>query len=108
MTGAGIDAVRAALDGLRDRGRRRLGGSPAADLAIDRVFAVKGRGTVVTGSLRGGPLARGDTLRLVPGDGTVRVREVQVHGRPSTVEGGGRTALNLAGVDADELHRGMC
>ena len=77
-------------------------------LAIDRVFAVKGRGAVVTGTLRGGPLARGDTLRLVPGDRDVRVREIQVHGAAvDRVEGGGRTALNLAGIGTDELHRGM-
>ena len=52
----------------------------------------------MTGTLRGGPLARGATLRIVPGDGRVRVREVQVHGAPvEEVAGGGRTALNLAG-----------
>src|SRR4029453_15799814 len=41
-------------------------GAPPAQLAIDRAFSVKGRGVVVTGSLRGGPLSRGDRLRLVP------------------------------------------
>ena len=106
-TGAGLDDVRAALAGVA---------APSADpeparpptLAIDRVFAVKGRGAVVTGSLRGGPLGRGDTLRLVPGDRDVRVREVQVHGSTvDGVEGGGRTALNLAGIGIDDLHRGM-
>jgi selenocysteine-specific elongation factor len=72
------------------------------------VFTVKGRGVVVTGTLRGGPLGRGDTLRVVPGDGLVRVREIQVHGASvETVDEGGRTALNLAGVEAAELHRGM-
>ncbi len=69
---------------------------------------MKGRGVVVTGTLRGGPLHRGDTLRLVPGDRTARVREVQVHGSPvDAVEAGGRTALNLVGVEATALHRGM-
>ena len=61
-----------------------------ARLAIDRVFAVKGRGVVVTGTLRGGPLARGATLRLVPGDRSARVREVQVHN--ATVEAPDRAA----------------
>ncbi len=66
VTGEGLEAVRAALDGLRARPPARLRRPPT--LAIDRVFSVKGRGAVVTGTLRGGPLARGDTLRLVPGD----------------------------------------
>ncbi len=77
-------------------------------LAIDRVFAVRGRGTVVTGSLRGGRLTRGTALRLVPGERAIRARELQVHGAPvEAVDGGGRTALNLAGVEAAELSRGF-
>jgi selenocysteine-specific elongation factor len=75
-------------------------------LAIDRVFAVKGRGTVVTGSLRGGAVRAGDVLRLVPGGREVRVREVQERGSTVAAAGGGRTALLLAGVDADDLRRG--
>jgi selenocysteine-specific elongation factor len=105
-TGEGLDDVRSALISLRDR-------VPLADrpptLAIDRVFSVKGRGVVVTGTLRGGPLARGDSLRLLPGDGrTPRIREIQTHGvTVARVDRGGRTALNLVGVDATELYRGM-
>jgi selenocysteine-specific elongation factor len=105
VTGAGLDEVRARLAGLA---AAVAAPSRPATLAIDRVFAVKGRGAVVTGTLRGGPLARGDTLRLVPGDRDVRVREIQVHGTAvDAVDGGGRTALNLAGIGIDELHRGM-
>ncbi len=76
-------------------------------LPIDRAFAVKGRGTVVTGSLRGRPVEAGTALRTVPGDRSVRVREVQVHG--STVEraGPGRVALNLAGTEGLDPHRGL-
>jgi selenocysteine-specific elongation factor len=105
VTGAGVDALREALVALT--ARVRLPSRPPT-LAIDRVFSVKGRGVVVTGTLRGGPLHRGDTLRLVPGDRTTRVREVQVHGVPvDAVEAGGRTALNLVGVEVPALHRGM-
>ncbi len=105
ITGEGLDAVRAALDRMR-AAHRPVARPPT--LAIDRVFSVKGRGAVVTGTLRGGPLAPGDTLRLVPGEREVRVREVQVHGAAvDGVAGGGRTALNLAGIGVDELHRGM-
>jgi selenocysteine-specific elongation factor len=106
LTGAGVDAVRDAVLVLRDQ--VRLPDRPAT-LAIDRVFTAKGRGVVVTGTLRGGPLARGDTLRLIPSDGSrARIREIQVHGSPvDRVERGGRTALNLAGVEPAALHRGM-
>ncbi len=105
-TGTGLDAVLAALADLAESMVGRVARRPPT-LAIDRVFAIKGRGTVVTGTLRGGPLARGDTLRLVPGDRDVRVREIQVHGSTvERVETGGRTALNLGGASLDELHRG--
>ncbi|MEO8437867.1 MAG: selenocysteine-specific translation elongation factor [Chloroflexota bacterium] len=110
VSGEGIDAVRSALIDLRDqvvRTAARTDPRPGTRLAIDRVFAVKGRGAVVTGTLRGRPLARGATLRLVPGDGSVRVREVQVHGAAVEVAEPGRTALNLAGIEARELHRGF-
>ncbi|HEX2469790.1 MAG TPA: selenocysteine-specific translation elongation factor [Candidatus Limnocylindrales bacterium] len=104
-TGAGVDALRDELIALQ--GRVGLPAGPPT-IALDRVFSVKGRGVVVTGTLRGGPLRRGDTLRVVPGDGWVRVREIQVHGTSvDAVETGGRTALNLAGVGVAELHRGM-
>ena len=106
-TGTGLEELRTALVALVVRVLARgLPGGPAR-LAIDRVFSVKGRGMVVTGTLRGGPIARGMTLRLLPGGREARVREIQVHGETvDRVAGGGRTALNLSGVGAD-LHRGM-
>jgi selenocysteine-specific elongation factor len=110
VTGVGVEAVRAALEGL---GEQMAPVKRPATLAIDRAFAVKGRGVVVTGTLRGGPLATGAALRIVPGppgepDGTARIREIQVHGtRVEGVVGGGRTAMNLAGVRLDALHRGV-
>ena len=110
--GDGIEELRARLVGLRDL----VLADPAwvaqsarpVRLAVDRAFRIKGRGTVVTGTLRGGPLPRGANLRIVPGDADVRVREIQVHGAPmDEVAGGGRTALNLAGDAAAGLHRGI-
>jgi selenocysteine-specific elongation factor len=69
-----------------------------ARLAIDRVFSIRGRGTVVTGSLRGGRLEAGRSLRIEPGGRSVRAREIQVHGSTvDAVHGGGRVAVNLAG-----------
>jgi selenocysteine-specific elongation factor len=110
VTGDGIDGLRVALADLATRAGSTARVGPAATgsrLAIDRVFSIKGRGVVVTGTLRGRPLARGATLRLVPGDRSVRVREVQVHGATVEAAGPGRTALNLAGIEAPELRRGL-
>jgi selenocysteine-specific elongation factor len=108
--GDGLPELRAVLDrlghvaGARHAPPSARGGDVAPKLprlAIDRVFSVRGRGTVVTGSLRGGPVSRGDVLRVVPDAGgrTVRVREVQVHGHSVEVAEPGRVALNVAGAD---------
>ena len=109
-SGDGMDSLLAALGHLAERvqaSRSAVGREPGATrLAIDRVFLVKGRGVVVTGTLRGS-IAHGDALRVVPGDRRVVVREVQVHGRAVDAAPSGRTALNVRGVGAAELRRGM-
>ena len=110
--GSGLDALRAVLVDLRDRVLVHGGKTPAASsgtsrLAIDRAFTVKGRGAVVTGTLRGGPLSRGTALRLVPGERTGRAREVQVHGVTVETAQPGRVAINVAGIDAGDLYRGL-
>jgi selenocysteine-specific elongation factor len=107
-TGDGLAELRDALAALNARVVARGLQGGAARLAVDRAFSVKGRGTVVTGTLRGGPLERGQMVRLLPDGHEGRIRELQVHG--ATVEratGGGRTALNLGGIEAGDLHRGM-
>ncbi|HSG86465.1 MAG TPA: selenocysteine-specific translation elongation factor, partial [Candidatus Limnocylindrales bacterium] len=113
-TGEGLDELRAALLGIRDivEARATEAGPDARGdgrprLAIDRVFAVRGRGTVVTGTLRGGSLAPGRVLRVEPGGTTIRVREVQVHGGLVDQAPVGRTALNVAGTEAAALSRGQ-
>jgi selenocysteine-specific elongation factor len=110
VDGSGLTELSAELLVLRDRVLLHSPPAAAGDpirLAIDRVFVVKGRGAVVTGTLRGGRLTRGALLRLVPGDRIARVRELQVHGGTvEAVAGGGRVALNLAQIDAAELGRG--
>ena len=107
LTGDGLDELRAALV--------RVGGGdlverPAADLfrlPIDRVFAVAGAGTVVTGSTWSGTTAVGDSVRLLPLDREVRVRSIEVHGESvQRAAPGRRTALALVGVAQDELDRG--
>ena len=108
VRGGGIPDLLAALAVLRDRALSSNRADGPARIAIDRAFSVKGRGVVVTGTLRGaGGVSRGDTLALLPDGRQVRVREVQVHGRTVDHATSGRTALNLGGVELAALHRGM-
>jgi selenocysteine-specific elongation factor len=100
VTGRGLDELRDALVAVRDRVRASRGPAPGrtARLAVDRVFTIRGRGAVVTGTLRGGRLSRGDLLRLEPAGLRFRARELQVHGRTvDAADDGGRLAVNLAG-----------
>ena len=77
-------------------------------LPIDRVFSMKGFGTVVTGTLISGSVRKDDELEVHPTGRRLRVRGVQVHGAPAEKAiAGQRTALNLAGAETSELARGM-
>jgi selenocysteine-specific elongation factor len=106
VTGDGLDDLRAALDRLVattpsavDLGRPRLW--------VDRVFAARGSGTVVTGTLSGGQIAVGDQLVAGPDARPVRVRAIQTLGSAvDRIGPGNRVALNLVGVEHRLLHRG--
>ena len=107
LTGAGLEELKRALitaaAEVRPRDSRAL-----ARLPIDRVFTMKGFGTVVTGTLIAGTIRREDELEVFPTGRRVRVRGVQVHGQPADVAvAGQRTALNLAGASTEDLSRGM-
>lgn len=106
VSGAGLDALRGALRRVAED----LPARPEADLfrlPIDRVFALPGAGTVVTGSTWSGTVAIGDAVRLLPLDREVRVRSIEVHDRSAErAVPGRRTALALVGVDRHELTRG--
>jgi selenocysteine-specific elongation factor len=79
-----------------------------ARLPIDRVFTMKGFGTVVTGTLIAGAIRKDDEFELFPAKKKVRVRGVQVHGKTADrAVAGERTALNIAGVEKLDLERGM-
>jgi len=106
-TGTGVPDVAAALDRVAARVASRAGGGGEALLHVDRSFTIRGAGTVVTGTLWSGSVARGDVLTLLPRDMPVRVRGVQVHDEPvGRAEAGQRVALNLAGVDRRAVGRG--
>jgi selenocysteine-specific elongation factor len=106
MTGAGLDVLRAAIANQVAAARPRPVDG-AARLPIDRVFSMKGFGTVVTGTLVSGRIAVDDELDVQPGGRGVKVRGVQVHGKPSAeAVAGQRTAINLGGVEVGDLARG--
>ena len=98
-----LDAVERLVARLRPRPR---GGRPR--LFVDRSFSLPGAGTVVTGTLWGGSVARGDRLVVHPAGTPARVRGVHVHDEPVERAGGGRVALALAGPARDEARRGAC
>lgn len=106
LDGLGIDDLRAGLDDLVDRA------PSAADLRrprlwVDRAFAARGAGTVVTGTLTGGQIRVDDELELRPRGAAVRVRALQSHHSQRTKIGpGNRVAVNLSGVGHQEVARG--
>ena len=109
LTGSGVGELRHALLALRAAVQADAAGRPEGPLRlpIDRAFTVKGRGLVVTGTLRGGSVMAGSVVRVVPGNTDARVREVQVHHGRADRADGGRTAANLAGVPSDAVRRGL-
>ena len=107
-TGAGLDELRAALGRAADFvfSEHTMSDDPAR-LYVDRVFSLRGIGTVVTGTLWSGTVGEGDVLRAEPAGRDVRVRSVQVHEQPvERAEAGQRVALALPGVERSELRRG--
>ncbi len=109
LTGAGVDDLKSALIHVAsDVAAKNSAG--LARLPIDRVFTIKGFGTVVTGTLISGTIRKSDDeeLELFPAGKRVRVRGVQVHGLAAeSAIAGQRTALNIAGVSTEDLARGM-
>jgi selenocysteine-specific elongation factor len=117
LAGAPIVAVSAVtgegLERLTEELERVIEATPAAEdrarprLWIDRVFTMKGAGTVVTGTLTGGALEEGQEIEILPGGMRTRVRVIQSHGkRVRRIGPGNRTALNLVGVEPESVKRG--
>jgi selenocysteine-specific elongation factor len=106
VTGEGREALLAALSSATSDLPTRCVDGPAR-LPIDRVFTIKGAGTVVTGTVASGQLHEGESIVVLPGEARARVRAIEVHGEKRiTTSAGERAALNLAGVDRDALELG--
>src|ERR1035437_2160576 len=107
LTGVGLDELKSALARVASEVAAK-NSAALASLPIDRVFTMKGFGTVVTGTLVAGTIRKEEELEVFPASKRVRVRGVQVHGAPAEAAlAGQRTALNLAGVSTEDLARGM-
>ena len=107
LTGAGMDDLKRELARVASEVPAR-DSNAIARLPIDRVFSMKGFGTVVTGTLVSGSIRKEDELEVFPKGQRVRVRGIQVHGKSAErAVAGQRTALNLAGASTEELSRGM-
>jgi selenocysteine-specific elongation factor len=105
-TGQGVDVLVGAIDRALSGIPGRVAEAPAR-LPVDRAFTMAGFGTVVTGTLWSGRIATGESLELLPQGRVLRVRGVQSHGtQREHAEAGSRVAVNLAGVEKDEVERG--
>jgi selenocysteine-specific elongation factor len=106
-SGDGLAELKSLLEEKMDAmGKQPDNGRPR--LSVDRVFTLSGFGTVVTGTLTGGSLTVGDNVEIVPGNKKARIRGLQTHKRKlTTAYPGSRVAINLTGVDRDEVQRGQ-
>lgn len=107
LTGAGLNELKASIISAAREVQTR-DSQALARLPIDRVFTMKGFGTVVTGTLISGTIHREEELEVFPSGKRVRVRGIQVHGSSADqAVAGQRTALNIAGASTEDLARGM-
>jgi selenocysteine-specific elongation factor len=105
-TGQGLDELRAALRTLAQSVPQR-GTDQLPRLPIDRVFTVRGFGTVVTGTLTAGALGVDDRVEVFPRKTEAKIRGLQTHGHPVTsARAGQRTAVNLQGLERAAIARG--
>lgn len=111
-TGQGIDELKSRIrayvgkteEEKPDEARKK---EAPARLPVDRVFTVQGFGTVVTGTMLEGQIEKGQELTVFPEGKTCRVRGIQVYGKEEDIcEAGQRAALNLAGIEKEEIRRG--
>src|SRR6056297_10692 len=107
-TRQGIDILKKALqEKIHSIGQQET--SDIFRLPIDRIFTMRGHGTVITGTLLSGTVHLGDTVRVYPGEKISKVRGLQVHGsQVETASFGQRTAVNLSSLEVEHLSRGDC
>ncbi|MEW6356911.1 MAG: selenocysteine-specific translation elongation factor [Planctomycetota bacterium] len=108
VTGEGIDTLKDTVAALVATIQSRRPLTLPFRMPIDRVFSQQGFGCVVTGSVAAGTIEQGAMLEIIPGSIEARLRGIQVHGQEMpTATAGQRTALNLSGVKAEQISRGL-
>ncbi len=106
LTGLGIEELKALIDAMTREVTPRNAAGPLR-LPLDRAFVVPGFGTVITGTLFSGTVRTGDTVAVIPPGVEARVRNIQVHERDvQEAKAGQRVALNLSGLEKEQLSRG--
>ena len=105
-TGEGLNELIHALESVvKDIPQKEKG--PFFRLPVDRVFTIKGFGTVVTGTTISGSIGAGDEITIYPSGIDSKIRGIQVHGKKvNRVDAGMRTAINLQGVEKEQINRG--
>jgi selenocysteine-specific elongation factor len=107
-TGDGLDALRAALLDSVAAIADRDASTRVFRLPIDRVFTMKGFGSVITGTTHSGRVQVDDEVELLPGDRRSRARAIQVHGEArQDASAGERTSMNLADIPLEDVRRGQ-
>jgi selenocysteine-specific elongation factor len=108
VTGAGLDDLRNAILASVAEAADRDATTRVFRLPIDRVFTMKGFGSVITGTTYAGRLNIDSDVDVLPGAGRSRARNIQVHGEAREFASAGeRTSVNLPDIDLDRLHRGQ-
>ncbi len=106
ISGQGIEELKVMIDRMTADLEPRSSTGPLR-LPVDRVFVIAGFGTVVTGTLVQGSVRVGQTVSVVPPDVDARVRNIQIHDQDvEDAKAGSRVALNLSGVEKNEILRG--
>lgn len=106
VTGDGIDELVNKIDELTTMTSKRSS-QALFRLPVDRVFTMTGHGTVVTGTVFGGSIRKGDLVDILPEGLSSKVRNIQVRNlNVDEAVAGDRCALNLTGIEKEELHRG--
>ena len=106
-SGTGVPELRAELERAAQAHAQREFAGRHFRYAVDRAFTIAGSGTVVTGTVFNGAVAVGDKLVLSPGGIEVRVRALQKQSKPAQqATAGERCALNLTGIELDQVSRG--
>lgn len=102
----GLDELVQKIDEISEDIEEKKTDAPSR-MSIDRVFSLKGFGTIVTGTLIEGKISVDDEMTIYPSEKKVKVRNLQVHGCDvKTAYAGQRTAINLSNIKVSEIQRG--